>query len=1000
MSGPGSPEVEDTTMHEPLGHEYDSDDDPMWEEDSHMDDRHARDALNRFNNEPLDAQVETADRNDMGQMPPSMSLLRRNEADEEDDDDLRNLFTSDEDDDDSEDEELYQAIIDPEIAELKKGIKSKRPPKKPKGSRGGSAASRLKSDEVRTLISEATTLYGLQKYDDALKMLEVAIAKEPSKEAYELTALIHYERGNMVAYRVALLAVVSLDQRSKRTWAELGEASDQQGLYEEAFKFFMRAYRLDKKDKDILGKCIELCGKTNRYEKAVELLRILRKLQPTNSQVLMELADYLQSLDRTGEAILLYEDLLESNKDPYVNRDKVQEFGFSELNILVELYFSERNWSRAIKRIRTISRWILDRSDEAWWDEMKDDSEFDDRRYSVKKFLNSPHRNHPERFTLPVDIRVKLIIARLKTGDVAEAQRHTEFLKEYSVVDYGDLYWIVGQAFQEAKQFETALELYREYEKLSDQFDVELSLQIARCQFATNRISEAEETYEVIRHHDAENVEAIVALAEVLGSTNRSTEARLLIDQANEIREQNKVREAQMADVETENDSQMHQLIIQAPRRKTGTARRTQRLTKAERVAAEKAAEQFVTEKYAQLQRYHDGMLKGNPASVSEWLHIADQLVDMFNSVKKFFPSDRNKPFVGIFTSRTSKVDGDLDERINRLETRLEESELADEAAGANGSTEESSETNRPPESFRGLSFDQWFSLIMQYALTLTTTGDIDGAYQVLKRARAANVFYQDPEREDIMHRVMFSCTFRANDVKASNEAFRTYFYSHQFYNDAFRLYGYLLSSGSEAGELYNSTQNQKFILRQVKAIDSIVQKREITGAAKVVDQEMTNIETENPLLLALYGFLLLEGKSYVPSLEYLNRAYELAPKDPLLLLSVGLAHIHRALQRQTTNRHLQIVQGLTYLMQYYDIRCSSGPSEAMEANYNLGRTFHMLGLPSLAVHYYDKVLAAKDEVNDDYNYCWNAAYNLHLIYTIAGNPRLARKVIDEHIVI
>lgn len=80
---------------------------------------------------------------------------------------------------------------------------------------------------------------------------------------------------------------------------------------------------------------------------------------------------------------------------------------------------------------------------------------------------------------------------------------------------------------------------------------------------------------------------------------------------------------------------------------------------------------------------------------------------------------------------------------------------------------------------------------------------------------------------------------------------------------------------------------------------------------------------------------------------------------DPLINLSLGIAFIHRAMNRQTDNRHLQIVQvggveahvavehltpfhsvkGFTFLFKYYDLK---GGNE--EACYNIARAFHQIG--------------------------------------------------------
>ena len=72
-------------------------------------------------------------------------------------------------------------------------------------------------------------------------------------------------------------------------------------------------------------------------------------------------------------------------------------------------------------------------------------------------------------------------------------------------------------------------------------------------------------------------------------------------------------------------------------------------------------------------------------------------------------------------------------------------------------------------------------------------------------------------------------------------------------------------------------------------------------------------------------------------------------------------------MKRQTNNRHYEVQQGLSFLYRYYDIRTSSGvPIETQEAEYNVARMWHVLGLTYLAIPAYDKVLALSEKVQFD----------------------------------
>lgn len=59
----------------------------------------------------------------------------------------------------------------------------------------------------------------------------------------------------------------------------------------------------------------------------------------------------------------------------------------------------------------------------------------------------------------------------------------------------------------------------------------------------------------------------------------------------------------------------------------------------------------------------------------------------------------------------------------------------------------------------------------------------------------------------------------------------------------------------------------------------------------------------------------------------------------------LGLSYIQHALKRQAENRHYFIMQGLSFLHEYYEIRQrSANLVTKQEAEYNLARSYHMLG--------------------------------------------------------
>lgn len=105
-------------------------------------------------------------------------------------------------------------------------------------------------------------------------------------------------------------------------------------------------------------------------------------------------------------------------------------------------------------------------------------------------------------------------------------------------------------------------------------------------------------------------------------------------------------------------------------------------------------------------------------------------------------------------------------------------------------------------------------------------------------------------------------------------------------------------------------------------------------------------------------------------------------------------------MQRQSDNRHLQIVQAFSFLLNYRDSRIASeNPGRVQEAEYNIGRALHQLGLLHLALPYYERALSVRG-VDAKYDLTQSAAYNVQLIYVMSGNPGKARDIVEEYLTI
>ncbi|XP_075484066.1 uncharacterized protein LOC142524154 isoform X3 [Primulina tabacum] len=164
------------------------------------------------------------------------------------------------------------------------------------------------------------------------------------------------------------------------------------------------------------------------------------------------------------------------------------------------------------------------------------------------------------------------------------------------------------------------------------------------------------------------------------------------------------------------------------------------------------------------------------------------------------------------------------------------------------------------------------------------------------------------------------------------------------------------------------------------------------------------------PILISGHHFTMI-SQHQAAAREYLE-AYKLMPDDPLVNLCAGTALINLALGHRLQNKHQTVLQGLAFL--HNNARLCKDNQESL---FNIARAYHHVGLVTLAVIYYEKVLAIHqsdlpipklpDENQDtdtkSRGYCdlrREAAYNLHLIYKKSGASDLARQVLKHYVVV
>lgn len=270
----------------------------------------------------------------------------------------------------------------------------------------------------------------------------------------------------------------------------------------------------------------------------------------------------------------------------------------------------------------------------------------------------------------------------------------------------------------------------------------------------------------------------------------------------------------------------------------------------------------------------------------------------------------------------------------------------------------------------RGIPFDEWLDLFLEYAISLARHQKAKEAYLVCQSARDS-IVYKSSDNTFLIHVAWAACAVYAADEETCVAVARFFMRNNVAATDSYRVFSALCRVCQSPVSWYASGPAQKYILRQIKAMDRTLLPHDIAESAMGTwDRAIPREEGQGPrhealdvALLMLYGHILLTSTSYTYALNYFLRAAALDPSNPMVNLSTGIAYVHYAMKRQAENRQFIIAQGMHFMFEYYGARSRSADFvERLEAHYNVARCYHLLGIYHLAVEFYGRALTEARE--------------------------------------
>jgi general transcription factor 3C polypeptide 3 (transcription factor C subunit 4) len=338
----------------------------------------------------------------------------------------------------------YEGIYD--LGEMRGGARGRsrgRPrsrargcPRGRSGPRGPRKAAEPTGD-IKSRLSKASQAFIDENYDEAMEIVsDVIRINAETYEAWTLLASIFRELGDVEKTLTALMCAAHLRPKDVTGWLSCARfALEETGQLRKNFLTtaklcYQSAIRADPKN-DIearCGKATVLRELGNTTSAISEYKRVLSQ-RPYDTTILRLLAELYIDQDNVEAAMDLYHQAISF----YKASDGMagQLFGWSDINIYVELYAYLGKYDVAIRELKSLSRWILGRLEDSWWDNVVDDDREwdadDTRRIQAQEYVPSRFGSQLYGDGLPLELRVKLGLYRLRLGDYDEARVYVPY---------------------------------------------------------------------------------------------------------------------------------------------------------------------------------------------------------------------------------------------------------------------------------------------------------------------------------------------------------------------------------------------------------------------------------------------------------------------------------------------------------------------------------------------------------------------------------------------
>jgi general transcription factor 3C polypeptide 3 (transcription factor C subunit 4) len=389
--------------------------------------------------------------------------------------------------------------------------------------------------EFNALYAQATNAFiENEDAEKAMELIQQAIAINPEVyAAHALLSEILLLRGEEEKAVAALFLGAHTSPTDPDVWFQAAEVclarvqgSRQWALQQAAYCYSQILHTPSARDfhREARFKRAICYRDTLQYTKAMRDLEVMLEEEPHNSEVLRHIAEICILTESADKAKELYENLLADRRENGIDEDEIAS-PWTDILVYVQILALEKpveiGVAKALQKLKQLARWMLGRDEESYWDAfVSDDREFDSedepRRILVQPFAMTIHPPEAYGIGLPVEIRARLGILRLKQGKkmLDEALAHFEWLEPEArddaacIHEYPDVFLEVADALFELEHHDQALRFYQAIFDTGALSTAAFYLPAAECFNVCGNREQAIQCYEKAREADKDSVQA------------------------------------------------------------------------------------------------------------------------------------------------------------------------------------------------------------------------------------------------------------------------------------------------------------------------------------------------------------------------------------------------------------------------------------------------------------------------------------------------------------